>query len=141
MAPLWIGLGNSIICYLAKGLLPHVPLWVPLVTMSIISASTWLFTLLSSPYSLWEIFVPDLAVHTDFEPHMRKALQLDELFGFGSSYLWLVYMFHDLRDAGIVGKEWALMATFIPVVALCVGPGAALAVGWLWRESVLQKVT
>lgn len=141
MAPLWVGLGSSFFSYLITELSPRVPPWVPLATMSIISASTWLFTLFSSPYTLWEIYIPDLAVQTDFEPHMRKALQLDELFGFTSSYLWLVYVFHDLRSAGFVGKEWALVAALIPVFALCVGPGAALAVGWLWRESVIQRVT
>lgn len=140
MAPLWVGVGNTFFNYLTKGAAPRIPPWVPLAAMSAISASTWIYTLRASPYTLWEIFIPEAAVQTEFEPHMRKALQLDSLFGFGSGYLWLVYAFYDLWAAGFVGKQWMVVGALIPVFAICVGPGAALAIGWVWRESVLQRV-
>lgn len=65
-------------------------------------------------------------------------MQCDEVFSFGSSFLWLLYMFVDLYTAGLIGMRSVAVSCFIPFVAIVVGPGSAFALGWYWREHVLS---
>lgn len=65
-------------------------------------------------------------------------MQCDEVFSFGSSFLWLLYMFVDLYTAGLIGMGSVAVSCFIPFVAIMAGPGSAFALGWYWREHVLS---
>lgn len=142
MSPLWIGVANSLLGCLNAAVpgLKHSVLSSPrllLGVMSVISSSIWAYTLFSSPYSLSQVFIPDSTVYSDFIGHTRKALQCDEVFSFGSSFLWLIYLFFDLYATGLVGIGSLVVSSLLPLVAAVTGPGTALAIGWYWREQAI----
>lgn len=142
MSPLWIGVANSLLGSLNAAVpgLKHSVLSSPsslLAVMYAISSSIWAYTLWSSPYSLSHMFIPDSTIYLDFIKHTRKALQCDEVFSFGSSFLWLIYMFFDLYAAGLVGIGSLIMSSLIPLVAAVTGPGKAFVLGWCWRERAI----
>lgn len=113
-----------------------------LVVLSLISAAVWITLLVSSPYSLSTLFIPEAGAQVGFVEHSRRALQIDELSSIGAAYLWLVYLFFDLRSAGLADITWVVTRTaLLPVVAVLAGPGAAVAVGWLMREGRLSTVS
>lgn len=144
MSPLWIGVANSLLSSLATSVpaLKSSVLASPrllLATMCAISSSIWIYTLASSPYSLSDVFIPDSAVYSDFVGHTRKAMQCDEMYSFGSSFLWIVYMFFDLHAAGLVGVGSLAVSALLPLVSVLTGPGTAFVIGWYWREQVLSS--
>ena len=113
-----------------------------LLVLSLISAVVWITLLVSSPYSLSTLFIPEAGAQVDFVEHSRRALQIDELSSIGAAYLWLVYLFFDLRAAGLADITWVVTRTaLLPVVAVLTGPGVAVAVGWLLREEKLSTVS
>lgn len=142
MSPLWIGVANSLLGSLnvavpgSKRSVLSSPSCL-LAVMCVISSSIWASTLCSSPYSLSHVFIPDSTVYLDFIGHTRKALQCDEVFSFGSSFLWLIYMFFDLYAAGMVGTGSLIVCSLLPFVAAVTGPGTAFVLGWCWRERVI----
>lgn len=142
MSPLWIGVANSLLGSLSAAVpgLNHGVLFSPsslLAVMCAISSSIWAYTLCSSPYSLSHMFIPDSTVYSEFIGHTRKALQCDEVFSFGSSFLWLIYMFVDLYAAGLIGIGSLIVSSLLPLVAAVTGPGTAFVLGWRWREQVI----
>lgn len=95
--------------------------------------------LLYSPFSLSTIFIPPAATQDEFVPAMRRCLQYDELFTFASSFLWLGYLFFDLKQADMVKQNWEALLVMSGLSLACFGPGATLAAGWLWREEILAE--
>ena len=55
----------------------------------------------------------------------------------GACFLWLLYLFGDLKTAGMF-KE-SLISVIVKGAATLVlaGPGVTLGLGWLWRERIL----
>lgn len=143
MTPLWIGVANFLLSNLTTSVtLKKSVLASPnslLVSMCAISSSVWLYTLSSSPYPLSDIFIPDSADQADFLGHTRKAFQSDEVYAFGSSFLWIIYMFYDLHAAKLVGIGSLVVSAVLSLVAAVTGPGTAFAFGWYWREQVLSS--
>jgi hypothetical protein len=141
MAPLWIGISNVFASRLARNYsLNNSFLASPqllLTVLTLISTGTWIYTLIFSPHSPSTLFLPTAAVQTEFVPHVRRGLQFDEVYAFGSSFLWITYQFYDLRCAGLAGTDWFYPIAVLPVVAVVAGPGSALALGWYWREEKL----
>lgn len=111
---------------------------VLLAVLGSVSTGVWLHTILPAPYSISDIFVPDQGGHSDFISHTRWALQLDELSGFASSFIWLVYSLLDLRAAGIERKYTILPVALFPLMIVCLGPGSAFALGWYWKEVLIH---
>lgn len=113
-----------------------------LLVLSLISAAVWITLLVSSPYSLSTLFIPEAGAQVGFVEHSRRALQIDELSSIAAAYLWLVYLFFDLSSAGLADITWVVTrAALLPVVAVLAGPGAAVAVGWLLREGKLATAS
>ncbi|ROV87398.1 hypothetical protein VSDG_09693 [Cytospora chrysosperma] len=144
MSPLWIGIANTVLSSLTASVtgLKNSVLTSPrslLAVMCAVSSSVWVYTLVSSPYPLSDVFIPDSAVYSDFLGHTRKALRCDEVYSFGSSFLWLIYMFFDLYAAGMVGSRSLLVSALLPLLVVATGPGTALVIGWCWREHVLSS--
>lgn len=144
MSPLWIGVANSLLSSLTASVpaLENSILTSPrslLAVMCAISSSIWVYTLSSSPYSISDMFIPDFAVYSDFIGHTAKAMKCDELYSFGSSFLWLIYMFFDLHAAGLVGTGSLVVSALLPLVSAVTGPGTAFVIGWYWREQVLSS--
>ena len=141
LSPLWIGVSNAVLdqafslLRLRKLLTISSP--VPLlITMGLVSSGVWLHTLAYSPYTLSDIFIPDVE-QFEFVSHSRRALQADELGVVVNSLLWQAYAFFDLHKAGLIGPEWLFYAGSLPIVTLCLGPGTAILMGWYFREKAL----
>ncbi|KAG8158405.1 hypothetical protein KVR01_011527 [Diaporthe batatas] len=142
MSPLWLGVANSLLCSMAAGLVKNNILASPrflLVCMCTISSAIWVYTWYSAPFSMSDIFIPDAGVYTDFIRHTRKAMQCDEVYSFGSSFLWLLYMFFDMYVAGLIGIGSLAASACLPLMVVVTGPGSAFALGWYWREHVLSS--
>lgn len=144
MAPLWIGISNCLLGQVAKLLSwKDTRTGSPFVVLSVlivISGGTWLYMLAYSPYSLASTFIPPIAPETDFISHARAAFQGDELYVFASAFLWIVYQFYDLHVAGLSsGTDWIYPILSLPILTLCLGPGAALAVSWYQKEKILSQ--
>ncbi|KAI1413267.1 hypothetical protein F5Y13DRAFT_198987 [Hypoxylon sp. FL1857] len=145
LVPLWIGLLNVIAdrflgLFRSKRSSSASPKPI-LVALGLISAGVWVYILLSSPYSLSTIFLPEPGQQSEFLPHIRKAIQSDELGTFMSSLLWLAYSFFDLYSAGLIGNEWLFKAASLPIINLLCGPGATFIIGWYMRELALASST
>ncbi|KAH9906893.1 hypothetical protein F4778DRAFT_603171 [Xylariomycetidae sp. FL2044] len=144
MTPLWIGIFNTALSSVTAGVsaLNKSALFSPrylLAVMGAVSTAVWVYTLYSAPHPASALFIPDSQVFTDFIRHTRKALQCDEVFAFGSSFLWLIYMFVDLYAAELIGIESLVASALLPLLSAATGPGSAFALGWYWREQVLSS--
>ena len=61
----------------------------------------------------------------------------DTLSAFASSFLWLGYLFWDLKYAGMMQESWVTVVIYGLGASVALGPGAAIGLGWLWRENTL----
>lgn len=142
LSPLWIGLGNILagqgICLLGIKRLPSTRSM--LFGLGLISLGVWGYTILYSPYSIATLFFPEAGPQDGLVLHTRKALQADEVGLCVATFLWLVYSFLDLYIAGLVGISSLLFAAVLPVVAVCMGPGATFVLGWYARERVFDSI-
>lgn len=142
MAPLWIGIINWLAArvytkvFSPEGKSPATgsPRTI-LVLLGVLSGGVWGYIILMSSTPLSTIFWPKWSAQSDFVLHTRQALQYDELCGFGSSFLWLLYSLFSLRI-----RDAAIALVFLPIAIAAVGPGATFILGWLWRESILQSM-
>lgn len=142
MSPLWIGVANVVGTHIIGFRLQTsriAPPLLPLGVVCLISAGVWVSTILLSPYSMPEIFVPDLAKQADLLLHLRRAFQFDQVCLFGASFLWLAYLLLDMYSAGLAGFDAFWPVALLPVVMVCAGPGVTFAVGWYWRERILSS--
>ena len=104
----------------------------------VLSAGVWIYTLTMSPYSPITLFLPQLEAPQEDWIHMvRIFVQYDELFCFGGALLWLGYLFNDMKHAGMVQQSWISIIAMATLTTVALGPGAAVGLGWLWREDVL----
>lgn len=108
-----------------------------------VSAGVWIYTLISSTYSLYEIFCPSPLPYElvgTFTGQMRVLLKWDYIFVVGSSLLWWGYEMWDLKRAGkvTVGGIGKLLLMWLGV-GLVLGPSVGFAVVWLVRERYLVE--
>lgn len=108
-----------------------------ILSLCALSAGTWLYTFAKSPFSMFTLFVPDVAGAKTGDEFIRLFLQFDEIFSMGACFLWLLYLFGDMKSAGMVTDSW--LSILIKGVATLVvaGPGVTVGLGWLWREHIL----
>lgn len=106
----------------------------------LLQASVWIYTISTSPYSVFEIFVPktlepDLA--NTFVGLMRTLLQVDQFSVMISSFLWLFYLTLDMSKLGLVSRQhvtfFPLLLGWLPML----GPGATFGIVWLWKEQFM----
>lgn len=107
----------------------------------VLVSSVWIWSWASGPYSLLDIYTPTAIPKTtsNLTDFIRDFLRYDQIFAFSPGLLWLVYLFWDLKHAGMVEVSWGriLLSGIGAMVAL--GPGATLGIGWLWRERVIAE--
>jgi hypothetical protein len=110
-------------------------------TLAAISSVVWLTTCFVAflQSGIHTVFVPQmLPGHAaDFTAFTREFLKFDEVFLFGNTFLWLAYLFWDLKHAGMVKTSWMQLLTYLVGSVLLLGPGATAGLGWLWRENIL----
>lgn len=141
LAPLWVGLVNIVVGQIigilgVKGLPSSRPM---LFALGLLSLGVWGYTLAFAPHSLSTLFIPEATPQSGLILHTRKALQADEVGAYAASFLWLVYSFIDLYMAGLADNASLFFVAMLPVVAICMGPGATFALGWYVRERVLES--
>lgn len=149
--PLWVTIGQHILAWTVTPNTIKVDrlhnvrrdLWtirITIGTLVAVSTGIWLHTLYSvsaSSFTLYTMFVPqNESVHT-YISSIRNLLIWDQVFFAGSSILWIVYLFADMKRAGMVKQSWGMILTLLMIASLAGGTGTATTVGWLWREEVL----
>lgn len=80
-----------------------------------------------------------MAAQTDFIPLARRALQFDEICTFSGSFLWLLYSILDLGTAEVSRGNLITKVALLPILVYSIGPGATFALGWYWRETLLEQ--
>jgi len=110
-----------------------VLMFTPLIA---ISAALWIYTILSCPYPLSQVFWPQALVVDTWLGRLRRILQFDFLFLNGTGLLWA---FGLLRDAGMQGVGGTMKFALVAGIAtLFLGPAAALGTLWVWRELLVD---
>ena len=51
--------------------------------------------------------------------------------------LWLLYLFSDMKKAGMLKESFISIVMKGAFTLLLAGPGVAIGLGWLWRERIL----
>jgi hypothetical protein len=111
---------------------------------TIFSSITWLYTIIYSPFTLAEMFVPSwdppsVSGPEDIVANMLNFIQFDYLFCWISTAVWLVLLFKDLKDAGVVEKSWVSLCALGLGMVVIFGPGAASGLAWSVREEILAS--
>ncbi|KAK3061592.1 hypothetical protein LTS18_005855, partial [Coniosporium uncinatum] len=103
-----------------------------------VSVVVWWYTLTQAPFPAATIFLPSWDVpREDWIRTVCNFVQWDYVLMSGSALLWLGYLFADLKGAGMVGESWVVVVGYAVLATVVGGPGAAVGLGWLWREEVL----
>jgi hypothetical protein len=112
-------------------------------TLATISSTVWLFTCINALFQngIASVFVPDSlpSQATNFAAFTREFLKFDKIFLFGNTFLWLGYLFWDLKHAGMLKTTWIRLLVYLIGSFLLLGPGATAGLGWLWRENILAS--
>lgn len=53
--------------------------------------------------------------------------------------LWLALLFKDLKEAEMLPMSWTKLIATVVSCACISGPGAVVAMGWLWREEIFAS--
>jgi hypothetical protein len=109
--------------------------------LAAISASIWIWSVLGNFSAILTIFVPDNFPRetSTFMAFTRDFLKVDELFLFGNTFLWLSYLFRDLKHAGMINTTWLSLVLYCGCSVILFGPGATVALGWLYREDAITN--
>ncbi|KAJ4361867.1 hypothetical protein N0V83_010808 [Neocucurbitaria cava] len=108
-----------------------------ILSLCALSAGTWLYTFARAPFSMLTLFIPDFAATQTGDEYIRLFLQLDQHFSFGACFLWLLYLFGDMKKAGMMTDSWLSIIFKGAATLVLVGPGVTVGLGWLWREQIL----
>lgn len=113
-------------------------------TFAAISGLSFLYARFSAPEgtSLASIFLPGLHGHTEavgsFSEGIARFLQYDEIMSMASGFVWLGLRFRELKRSGANISWWKSSCALVGTV-VTLGPGAAFALGWGWREEMLAR--
>jgi hypothetical protein len=92
--------------------------------------------------SLSSIFLPNLHGHTEavgsFGEGIARFLQYDEIISMASGFIWLGLRFRELKQSGAPVSWWKSITAMVGTT-VTLGPGAAFALGWGWREEILAR--
>jgi hypothetical protein len=102
-----------------------------------ISTMTWWYTLYTAPFSPQTLFVPNLAIVKTGDEFARTFLQFDEIFSMGACFLWLLYLYGDMKRTGMLNASWVSIVGRGLTTLVAAGPGVTVGLGWWWREQVL----
>lgn len=80
-------------------------------------------------------------LNLDLVDGMRLFFQVDELSVFSAAFFWSALLMYDLKREGMTGISWSKATVLAIVAAYLVGPGASIAMFWLWREDILASKT
>ncbi|PYH99444.1 hypothetical protein BO71DRAFT_313989, partial [Aspergillus ellipticus CBS 707.79] len=116
------------------------------VGFAAISGLTWVHGLRSAPTdsSLLTIFWPGLNGHssavTSFMDGIARFLQYDQIISMTSGFIWLGLRLRELKQSGASFSWWQVASVFVGTTA-AFGSGAAFALGWGWKEELMNKLS
>jgi hypothetical protein len=151
MSPIWVSLTTRSLSffiadttYVDRMIAPKRDLPImryTIGTLSTFSAGVWLWTCITSPYSFTEMFVPAEipSQANNLKDLTREFLKVDEMSLFGCTFLWLGFLFWDLKSAGMISTSWIEILLRGVVSIAFIGPGATTGLGWLWREDAITN--
>lgn len=107
------------------------------------SASVYLYLWTLSPYPLREVFFSALSnpgqVVKSIAPAAARFLRYDHMSTLGAGLYWTGLQLWDLKRARKTKMRWFKFLGSIVVTTVLLGPGAATAGFWYWREEVLGR--
>ncbi|KAJ5792505.1 uncharacterized protein N7503_008483 [Penicillium pulvis] len=112
--------------------------------LAAISGLSFIYARWSAPQgtSLAKIFLPGLFEHTQpitsFAQGIARFLKYDDIFSLGAGFVWLGLRFRELQQSGVPVSWWKSVCALVGTT-VTIGPGAALALGWGWREEILAE--
>ncbi|CAG7925580.1 unnamed protein product [Penicillium olsonii] len=113
--------------------------------LAMISGLSFLYARFSAPAgtSLADIFLPNLHGHTEavgsFSEGIARFLQYDQVISMASGFIWLGLRLRELKQSGARVSWWKSTCAMLGAT-VTVGPGAAFALGWGWREEALARM-
>ncbi|KAE8414376.1 hypothetical protein BDV36DRAFT_303484 [Aspergillus pseudocaelatus] len=114
-------------------------------TFALVSGLTFVHARFSVPAgaSFASIFLPGLRGHlepvTSFAGGIARFLQYDEVISMASGFVWLALKFRELKQLG-ASVSWCKAICGLVGTTCAFGPGAAFALGWGWREEILDRM-
>ncbi|PWY88175.1 monooxygenase [Aspergillus heteromorphus CBS 117.55] len=111
-----------------------------------ISGLTWIHGLRSAPSdsSVLSIFWPGLSGQpspvTSFMGGIARFLQYDQIISMTSGFIWLGLRLGELKQCGASFSWWQVASAFVGTTA-AFGPGAAFALGWGWKEELMNTLS
>ncbi|GLA28301.1 hypothetical protein AnigIFM63326_005872 [Aspergillus niger] len=114
-------------------------------TFALFSGVTFLHARYSVPdhASFASAFLPGLRGHlepvTSFSDGIARFLQYDVVISMASGFIWLALKFKELKDAG-ASFSWLKAVGGLVGTTVTLGPGAAFALGWGWRDEIMHKL-
>ncbi|KAH6989817.1 hypothetical protein BKA56DRAFT_653104 [Ilyonectria sp. MPI-CAGE-AT-0026] len=110
-------------------------------TLIVPSVCFWLRAWFTAPFGTGAGFLPHtLPSNTsDLTAFAREFLKFDAGFVFSATFMWLGYLFWDMKHAGMVQSSWLEIAIYAISTVVVLGPGAAAGLGWLWREDIITN--
>lgn len=106
-----------------------------------LSACFWIWAWFPALDGIATVFIPCALPTTssDLTTFAREFLKFDEMFLFAATFIWLGYLFWDMKHAGMLRATWLRIVLYAVGTAVMIGPGAAAGAGWLWREDIITN--
>ncbi|RDH27530.1 hypothetical protein BDQ94DRAFT_184486 [Aspergillus welwitschiae] len=114
-------------------------------TFALVSSLSFIHARFSVPAgaSFARVFLPGLRDHLEpvksFAGGIGRFLQYDEVISMASGFIWLGLKFGELKKAGASFSGGKAIGGLVGMTC-AFGPGAAFALGWGWREEMLDSL-
>ena len=151
--PLWLSLGHRLLAHTVKDTTSHDRrhnskndmqyLRPAYLLTGLMSASVYILLWTRSPFSMKAIFFsglrnPGQAI-TSIAPASAQFLRYDYICTLGAGLYWTALQFWDLKRAQRTNTSWIKFLGSMTASTLLLGPGAAMAGFWSWREEMLGR--
>ncbi|KAI9148932.1 FAD-dependent monooxygenase BOA8 [Paramyrothecium foliicola] len=90
-------------------------------------------TIISSAQQLWS------SVLGSGEADWGTLVRANHVLVFVGGLLWMLLHFRDLKSSGRSNASWIKIIGVLGGTTFIFGPGAAMALGWAWREEILAR--
>ncbi|RYP11134.1 hypothetical protein DL765_007883 [Monosporascus sp. GIB2] len=113
------------------------------VVGGILGGVTYLYLWVMSPQYIGNLLSDVMQLRREpFAPvkaDLGQLIRYNHLITLSSGLLWELLHFRDLKSTGRLKASWTKVIGVLAGTAVLFGPGAAMALGWAWREEVLAR--
>jgi hypothetical protein len=115
------------------------------ISTGVIAGSAYIYLWVFTPYPMLDIFFSGLKkdpvqASKSIITASARFLRYDQICAFGAGLYWAILHFRDLKNSGRqMEKSWLTFGRDLVLATIGLGPGAALAAFWGWREEVLAR--